>query len=146
MNAPSKREHLKVQVWIYTSTKQDELRVLLLLTRPERGGFWQPVTGSVESGETLMDAAFREATEETGLAFEAPPFSLDHDFTFEARGKKFHEYGFGIAVPQLENPILDSHEHIDFKWVSIDDAMKHLKHTSNIKILSTLKKKLRQLY
>lgn len=141
MSAPSKREHLKVQVWIYTGAKQDELRVLLLLTRPERGGFWQPVTGSVEAGETLMDAAFREAKEETGLAFEAPLFSLDHDFTFEARGKKFHEYGFAAAVIRPHRPILDPHEHIDFQWVTVEQAIKHLKHASNIDMLSILLKK-----
>jgi len=137
------QEHLKVQVWIYTGTNQNSLRVLLLLTLAERGGFWQPVTGTVENKETLQDAAFREAQEETSLSFQTPPFSLDDDFTFEARGKKFHEYGFALKVSRPDIPVLDLHEHIAFQWVTVDQAMKYLKHASNIKMLSALQKKLK---
>jgi lipoyl(octanoyl) transferase len=50
---------------------------VLLLKRTERdGGFWQPVTGMVDAGESPEDAAARELTEETGLS--GRPVSLDH--------------------------------------------------------------------
>src|SRR5512132_2863360 len=41
-------------------------RVLLLHRRPERGNFWQPITGTIEAGEQPMAAAVREVFEETG--------------------------------------------------------------------------------
>ena len=40
---------------------------ILLLERAANPGFWQSVTGSLESGETPAAAAAREVAEETGL-------------------------------------------------------------------------------
>jgi 8-oxo-dGTP diphosphatase len=46
-------------------------RVLLLSgidrTKPDMSPWWFPVGGSIESGETLAEAAVREVLEETGL-------------------------------------------------------------------------------
>lgn len=135
-------KHLKVQVWIYarTDTKKnnDELLVLLLLTRPGRGSFWQPVTGSVELGETLSEAALREAKEETGLTFKNSPCQLEYDFTFASRGKSFHEYCFAIETPHIRPPVLDSNEHTDFQWMKPNEARNLLKHSSNQEALYAL--------
>src|ERR1019366_9102067 len=46
----------------------DGERVLLLHRRPERGNFWQPITGSIEEGELPLETARRELIEETGNA------------------------------------------------------------------------------
>ena len=40
---------------------------LLLHRVPRLGGFWQGVTGAVERGEEMADAARREVLEEPGL-------------------------------------------------------------------------------
>jgi 8-oxo-dGTP pyrophosphatase MutT (NUDIX family) len=47
----------------------DDGRTLLVRRAPGRPapGYWTPVTGKVEAGETLPAAAAREAQEETGL-------------------------------------------------------------------------------
>jgi lipoyl(octanoyl) transferase len=39
----------------------DNTRVLLLHRRPERGNFWQPITGSIDEGETPLVTARRES-------------------------------------------------------------------------------------
>lgn len=134
----SLKERKKVQVWIYTQLNSKEIQVLLLLTQPSRGSFWQPITGSVEEGETLATAALREAREETGFEFDQPLLDLNYDFIFQAREKKFHEFCFSIAVSKPESPVLDSHEHSDFQWVTSDHAMKILKHASNQEALTAL--------
>lgn len=40
---------------------------VLIMERADKAGFWQSVTGSLELGETPLDAAIREVQEETGL-------------------------------------------------------------------------------
>lgn len=140
------QKHLKVQVWIYTKINSNEIKddilVLLLLTRPDRGNFWQPVTGSVEPGETLTEAALRETYEETGLPFKNSPLQLKYDFAFISRGKNIHEYCFAIETPQLRPPVIDPREHIDFQWMNPSQAKNLLKHVSNQEALSALIKTL----
>src|SRR5882672_3913545 len=53
----------------------DGERVLLLHRKPERGNFWQPITGSIEDDELPHDTARRELAEETGQHGE--PEALD---------------------------------------------------------------------
>ena len=47
---------------------------VLLLERVLHAGYWQSVTGSQETGETLIETARREVAEETGIT--APPEAL----------------------------------------------------------------------
>jgi 8-oxo-dGTP pyrophosphatase MutT (NUDIX family) len=133
----------KVQVWIYRLAPAGSLEVLLLFLTQERGGFWQPVTGGVDAGESYLDAALREANEETQLLFEASPFSLDYAFSFSARGHGYEEHVFGLNASELQDPILDPREHTDFKWVSPAEAFRNLKHASNAEGLTRLLKKLK---
>ena len=45
----------KVQVWLYGRHKPEEdLQILLFKTCPERGEFWQPVTGGVEEATAMV--------------------------------------------------------------------------------------------
>jgi dATP pyrophosphohydrolase len=57
---------IQVEAIIYRRNG-DEVEYLLLKRTPERSGFWQPVTGGVEEGETRKEALCREISEETGL-------------------------------------------------------------------------------
>jgi 8-oxo-dGTP pyrophosphatase MutT (NUDIX family) len=139
----------KVQVWIYCK-KHQRLRVLLLKTRPGRGSFWQPVTGHVEKGESLKDAALREAIEETGLRYKSAVERLDISFRFESRWTgTCEEHGFALQVKPLKNGEfpelkLDPKEHTDYEWVSPTAALKKTKFSSNRKVLRALLKKIRK--
>jgi dATP pyrophosphohydrolase len=42
-----------------------EKKVLMLKVKPDRGSFWQPVTGGIDEGESFVEGALREAEEET---------------------------------------------------------------------------------
>jgi ADP-ribose pyrophosphatase YjhB (NUDIX family) len=123
----------KVQVWIHRDG-----RVLLLRTLPTRGAFWQPVTGSVEEGETLEAAALREAAEETGLRYAARPKAIGYEFSYETRGgKKIDETAFALAAPAGEIR-LDAHEHDDHRWVTVAEANDLLRYDSNRDALHVL--------
>jgi len=130
-------ERRKVEVWIYRPDGQ----YLVLLLTPERGGFWQPVTGSVEPGEKIEAAALREATEETGLTFLNPVESLDSDFVFESRGEVFREHGFALKAPPTGKIRLDPDEHVAFRWVSAEEALKLMRFPENAAMLKLLLKR-----
>ncbi len=55
---------------------------LLLLENPRRAGFWEPVNGAVEAGETLLEAALREVREEAGPELSVRPLGVVHASTF----------------------------------------------------------------
>ncbi|MGZ6081187.1 MAG: lipoyl(octanoyl) transferase LipB [Myxococcaceae bacterium] len=80
--------------------------VLLLRRIPERGGFWQPVTGRRLPGEPAEAAAARELEEETGA--RVPLRSLSYR----------HSFAFGDAVP----PVLVEEEAFAADWPANLDA------------------------
>jgi dATP pyrophosphohydrolase len=51
---------------------------MLLLERTAHPGYWQSVTGSQESDETLVETALREVAEETGIALSIDPLQDWH--------------------------------------------------------------------
>ncbi|MBI2712475.1 MAG: NUDIX pyrophosphatase [Bdellovibrio sp.] len=136
---------LKVQVWIYSSEPRPQ--ILILQTQPDRGSFWQPVTGSVEKGESLASAALREAQEETGLSFSFPVVPIEEPegkFQFESRwGDFIEETAFSLEVKAPKKIKLDAHEHTEYEWVSPEVALEKVKFDSNRKVLLALIRQLK---
>ncbi len=135
----------KVQVWVYFQNPQTRVYSFLILkTRPERGGFWQPVTGGVEKDEGLPEAALREAQEETGIVFKEGPDPIAYQFEYQNHGEKFTEYGFAFYMKTLEEGSvppsvkLDAKEHVEHKWVTGKEAFKTIAHPSNAAMLKVL--------
>lgn len=135
----------KVQVWIVSRTREG-WKVLLLHMLPERGSHWQPVTGSVEPGEALPQAALREAGEETGLSLESAALQpLGFEFEFEKSGIRLHETAFWIESrldPSTASVKLDPREHFEFRWCSFKEATALLSFESNRESLHLLQSRL----
>ncbi|HSM92018.1 MAG TPA: lipoyl(octanoyl) transferase LipB [Anaeromyxobacteraceae bacterium] len=104
-------------------------RVLLLRRSPERGGFWQPVTGRIEAGEAPIDAARRELGEETGADAAVAPLGYRHAFPLDPAlvpprrpGLRIcEETAFVAALPPGFVPRL-SEEHVAFEWCTPGEA------------------------
>ena len=60
----------------------NEREEFLLLESPRRPGWWEPVNGVVEAGETLLEAALREVREEAGPDLRVRPLGVVHASTF----------------------------------------------------------------
>jgi lipoyl(octanoyl) transferase len=126
-------------------------RVLLLHRRPERGNFWQPITGSIETGESPIDAARREIVEETGTAGEPEAMNLVQSFMIESQylSTKFAspiiatETGFAShADPHL--PIrMDPEEHDAYGLFTFEEAYGKIRWTDDREALEQLESRLR---
>lgn len=116
----------KIQVIIFR--KNPNMEILMLKVIPERGGFWQCVTGKVEEGEEEMDAAFREVREETGISGDKVKHVLKDIYSFEylKNNRKIHETVFGFEVfPDIEIDTTNNvyTEHTEYAWLSPEKAI-----------------------
>jgi|GEM_PF-662393 len=128
------RKALVVILWQQAPGKGAK-KVLVFKLIPRRGGFWQPVTGKIEEGESYAEGALREAEEESGLKFDRFPQYLGLESKFPGRDghtvceKAFFLPIFGGKEPPL--PKLDGKEHDDSEWLSPADAVGRVKWPGN---------------
>ena len=115
-----------VDCYVYRHTN-DGIRFLLMKRNLNKmyEHLWQWVAGKIESGETASETAIRELKEETGLN-PINMFVADHVSRFyETHGDRINLVPvFGIEVDSDEVNL--SEEHIDCKWVSINEALDKL--------------------
>jgi dATP pyrophosphohydrolase len=132
---------LPIQVQAILFRKNDcTVEYLMLKRNPEREGFWQPVTGGLEEGETKNEALKREVREETGIENAIKTIEDIHYFEFTLENVHYSEYVFGVEVSPNENIVLDRKEHSQFKWCSFQEALELLKWDENKEALSRLNK------
>lgn len=103
----------------------EPLRRLVLLTLHPRAGMWVQLGGHCEPGDhTLLDAAAREAREESGigaLSFDPAPLGLDvHPITCSLGVPTRHfDVRFLAVAPAGADPVR-SEESLDLQWFSWD--------------------------
>lgn len=112
-----------------------QIQFLLLQTNEQRGQFWQNITGSVEAGEDYLEAAMREAVEETGVKNEniVDLRDIGMGFEFQDRwGEQAKEKVFVLECGEVFTPVLDPKEHRDFKWTPREELSRaSVKYESN---------------
>jgi 8-oxo-dGTP pyrophosphatase MutT (NUDIX family) len=120
----------KAQGVLYAVTNNEP--VFLILRRSEaEGGYWQPLTGSVEANESELECLRRELTEEVGLEPADATFSeVIYTFDWSQDGVHYDEFVRGIEISPQASIIL-SEEHMEYKWCVFDEAMSLLRHESN---------------
>jgi len=119
------------------------IEYLLLKRLPERNGFWQPVTGGVEEGETRDEALQREIMEETGVRNIVAVIEGLYYFEFSDPNLN-QEYVYGVEVSSSEEIVLDPKEHSEYKWCSFQEALQLLHWKENKEALRKLNTTLTQ--
>lgn len=113
--------------------------------------YWQGIAGGGEDQETPIQSAKRELFEETGIIDSVSFMKLDSisslsveavvgEFLWGEEVYVLKEYCFGAQV--CNKDIILSKEHLHYKWLSFEEAMKHLKWDSNKTALWELNKRI----
>ena len=102
-----------------------------LLLRRAKGdailpGLWQGVSGGLEPGESSVEAAVRELSEETGFG----PDQIDRFYHLDQVNQFLDPFSggilsalvFAVRVKPGAEPVI-SHEHDSMRWVSPDQAL-----------------------
>ena len=87
---------------------------------------WDFPKGRVEAGEEPLEAAKREATEETGITQLDFPFGETYRETLPYAGGKIARYYLAETAQDAVNLAISAElgrpEHHEFRWVSFDEA------------------------
>ena len=119
------------------------IKYLLLKRTKEDGGFWQPMTGTLNDGESLEECLAREMKEETGIKEYARIIkNVDKFEWIKPKKGTMTEYVFGIEVDK-NTEIKISDEHDAYIWCLFDEALKKLEKINNRNSFMALDEKLR---
>ncbi len=109
-------------------------RHVLLLERVDHSGFWQSVTGSLDTrDELLVQTAAREVLEETGIrasAEQLKDWGLSNVYEIYPQWRHRYapgvihntEHVFSLCVPQGTPVTLSPREHTAWQWLPLLEA------------------------
>lgn len=122
------KQPVSVLVVIYTESLD-----VLLLERADHPGYWQSVTGSRDGDESLCNTALREVQEETGIdatQYELTDWQYQNHYEIYPHWQHRYpegvtqnvEHVFGLKLPACAAVTIAPREHLDYMWLSLQDA------------------------
>jgi len=121
----------------------------LLIERIRPPGFWQSVTGSLEWGELPENAARREVIEETGItAGTLENLHWTQEYEISASFGRVYapgvtrnvEHAFALALAARVPVTLSPKEHVQYRWLSADDAIETVSSGTNRAVIERLRR------
>ncbi len=127
------RQAKQVHIYLYKELAKGKFEYAIF-QRSDNALWWQGISGGLEAGESIEEAARREIFEEAGIHVTGPLSRLDTicslpAYIFQARDREHWPenlyvvplYFFAVAY---EGPIRLSEEHSDVKWLPYEEAEK----------------------
>ena len=144
----------KIPISVLVVIHTPDLQVLLI-ERADRPGFWQSVTGSLDTvDEPLVTTAVREVAEETGLDARLYPLrNWNKQNRFEifsrwsgryAPGTRHNqEHVFSLELPSAIPVTLAPKEHLQYVWLPWQEAAEKAFSWSNAAAIRELAERFR---
>ena len=137
---------LVVETWLAVPAAEG-WRVLMLRRAPSHGGFWQGVSGRVETSDaSLRAAALREIREETGILEVVSLFDLGRWIDFQGFTRThYRKRSLGAVLPATTRPesVVLSEEHDAVDLLTFADARTRIRWPENAEELLALEQALR---
>lgn len=97
----------------------------MLLMKRVKGDFWCHVAGTIETGESAVQAIIREFQEETKLQVKQLYNAQYLEQFFEAKVNVIQLIPVFVVLCEPKAQIILNHEHIEYKWCSLQEALTH---------------------
>ena len=107
----------------------------MLRRSPQCDGYWHPVAGGVEVGETETQAAAREVLEELSLETDVRALDIHYSYPLREEPWRIALYGPGVEEVSVEcfaleveaawEPTLND-EHDAYRWCVLEEAVELL--------------------
>lgn len=132
---------IKVEGIIFSKVDGD-FKFLIIKRVPEDGDFWQPLTESLEDGESIEECLKRGIKEELGLSEIIRVTERLWSFPWEnKRGEPNIDLVYGVEI-LFDAPVkINPKEHSEFKWCTFDEAMSLLGKDNNKKAFTHFQEK-----
>ena len=118
----------------------------MLLRSPEDHGYWHLVAGGIEDGETPEVAALRELAEETALHDPTRSGAVPVELAYRRpEGDPVVVHAFFAEAPAGWEPVLNE-EHVDYRWLTADEACRLLEFPEPREALSWVARSLEESF
>lgn len=126
-------ERRSAGIILYRRTPQGRLYLLLHY----RQGHWSFPKGQIEPGEEPEEAARRELLEETQIdqVRILPGFRAETEYTFDEGSGPVHKHVTYFLGETDEERVQLSGEHLDYRWLGYEDALKQLTYEDGRRLL-----------
>lgn len=141
------------QILVYPYHMVDGGQFEYALLRRADANFWQGIAGGGEDNESPLEAAKRETYEESGISPTADFIKLDTTESIPVTefrdshlwGESVYvipQYCFGVSAQNAA--VILSHEHVECKWLTYEEALRSLKFDGDKTALWELEKRLKR--
>ena len=134
-------KHQKVAVIVWTIDPEGIKRFLLRHNKPFNGydDEWTVIFGDIEVGESLEDAAKREASEEFRISNFEQINDLNYTTEFEGKHGLTEVHFVALKVLDINTQIVLNEESIGYDWMLIDQVKRVMKNDNEKQAFDLIK-------